>query len=237
MRAISSRVTATVGATALLVACIGGVGYAANGDNVKVGKSKKGTKITEIKRTKNGPAMKITTKNSSAAPFTTNAKGKVVNLDADKLDGQDPDQIRQGLADVKAIRYKDPNSSRGGNTTYAIGSVPAGTYLVSFNASVLPTTVGTDANPISMTCYLQPSSGGFLGSNVLAQSSVVSIGDFYVAPSFSNVLTFNGNENLLLFCGTISDDGWNANPLLVQGEQPTLTFTKLDGVTDKGMAP
>lgn len=246
MRTGTSRVVAVVGASALLVAGVGAVGYAANGDNVKVGKSKKGTKVTEIKRTRSGPALKLTTKKRSNPPFSTNATGKVVNLNADKLDGQDVADIRKGLAstsdlaglaEVKAIRFKDPAASRAGNTIYNLGKVPAGTYQVSFNASVITTTAGTPGAPVTMSCYLQPAPTG-LGGDVLAQSTVVTVGDYNTAPSFSNVLTFTGDEELQLTCATSENDGWSVSALLFFfGEPPTLTFTRLDGVTDESMTP
>lgn len=231
-----TRALAAVGAAAILVVGVDAIGYAANGQSLLLGKSNKAGKITEVKRTKAGPVLKLTAKKPTAAPFTTNAKGKVVNLNADKVDGINGTTLKADASDIKAIRFKDTAASRPGNTTYALSAIPAGTYLTSFNASMVPNTRGTQDLPTTVSCYL--STAGIFG-NVLAQSTVVDTGTYYVAPSFSNVLTLTGNEDLQLFCGTTPTDGWDYSSGLFSssGEAPTLTFTRLDGVTDKTLAP
>lgn len=244
----STRVIAVIGATAVLVVGIDAISYAANGQSLILGKSNKASKVTEVKRTKSGPALKLTTKKPSNPPFQTNGTGKVVNLNADKVDGIDGTALNSKASaalaagnDVKALRFKD-TSNRGGNVTYNIGAIPKGTYSVTFNASVLLNTAGTPAAPNLMNCNLY-------NNNVLLDSTArgiaVGVSDIQIAPTFSTVVTTTGAESFRLNCQTTTGDGWKTSyttgvfPLIlfVSGEGPTLTFTKLDGVTDKTLAP
>lgn len=73
----------------VVVAALDYTASAATGGKFILGHLNKAGKQTVLKRTKPGPALGLTTKSASNAPFTTNATGKVANLNADKLDGYD----------------------------------------------------------------------------------------------------------------------------------------------------
>jgi hypothetical protein len=74
---------------AVLVVCSDYVAFAATGDSLLLGKVNHAGAVTTIDRTKNGPALSLSTNNDGAAPLVTNGHGKVANLNADRLDGKD----------------------------------------------------------------------------------------------------------------------------------------------------
>src|SRR6478609_758308 len=153
----TTRVLAVIGASAVLVVGVNAVAYAATGKSLLLGKTNKASKTTTIQNTKSGAALQLKTKSSATAPLKVNGKGKVVNLNADKVDGLDGTAINStansALAkanaattaanDVRATQYKDSATSRASNTTYAIGKLPAGVYATTFNAYFTPNTAGT----------------------------------------------------------------------------------------------
>jgi hypothetical protein len=87
--------------------------------------------------TKGKTAGRIEVGDTTGAPFTTNATGKVENLDADKLDGKDSAEFASagdlGFASVKA----DGTFVAGrGATASALTSPVQNTYTVTFNKDV-----------------------------------------------------------------------------------------------------
>ena len=79
-----SRSLTAVGIAAVLVVGVGGFAYGATGGSFLLGKSNKAGVSTSLTNTGSGVALKLFTKSSLSAPFSTNAKGKVVNLYADR---------------------------------------------------------------------------------------------------------------------------------------------------------
>ena len=79
-----SRSLTAVGVAAVLVVGVGGIAYGATGGSFLLGKSNKAGGSTSLTNTGSGVALKLFTKSSLSAPFSTNAKGRVVNLYADR---------------------------------------------------------------------------------------------------------------------------------------------------------
>ena len=79
-----SRSLTAVGVAAVLVVGVGGFAYGATGGSFLLGKSNKAGGSTSLTNTGSGVALKLFTKSSLSAPFSTNAKGRVVNLYADR---------------------------------------------------------------------------------------------------------------------------------------------------------
>jgi hypothetical protein len=88
----------------------------------------------------------------TAAPFSTNATGKVTNLNADKLDGKDSTEFAASgdllFAQVKADGTLDANNR--GATAAALSNATTSTFTVTFNRDVskcsyTATATGTDA--------------------------------------------------------------------------------------------
>lgn len=76
-----------IGAVAVLGIVGNSVSLAATGQGFILGKSNTANKVTTLQRTSNGPVLNLRNRNRGAAPFTVNGQGRVVNLNADRLDG------------------------------------------------------------------------------------------------------------------------------------------------------
>src|SRR5687768_14784111 len=81
-------VLSTLAVGLMLVVGIDYVSYAATGKSMVLGKANEASKVTALKRTTPGPALKLTVKPGSA-PLAVNSTGKVAKLNADRLDGLD----------------------------------------------------------------------------------------------------------------------------------------------------
>ena len=88
MRSLKTLLT-VVGAVTVLVLASNTLALAATGHALILGKKNTANKMTKLKRTTAGPALKLKTTSSSATPLKVNGRGKVANLNADLLDGKD----------------------------------------------------------------------------------------------------------------------------------------------------
>ncbi len=92
MRSFKTLLT-VIGAAAVLVLAANTVALGATGHALIAGKANKTRKATVLKRTNSGPVLSLRAKRPTAAPLTTNATGKVTNLNADRLDGHDSSDL------------------------------------------------------------------------------------------------------------------------------------------------
>lgn len=88
MRSRLTTVLTVIGAVTVLVLAANTVALATTGKALIVGKTNTSSKITTIKRTTAGSGLQIIT-SSTSAPLVVSGKGKVKNLDADKVDGKE----------------------------------------------------------------------------------------------------------------------------------------------------
>jgi hypothetical protein len=94
---------ANVMATAAVFIALGGTTFAATGGNFILGQPNSASSTTALSGGTTGPALKVTNTSTGAGgsfnvasghqPFTVNSGTKVVNLNADKLDGLDSTQL------------------------------------------------------------------------------------------------------------------------------------------------
>ena len=109
--------------------------------------------------TPNGAALKIDNTGTAAGatglnvrvpsghpPFITNGTGKVVNLQADTVDGQHAGDLQN-----PAYTYTVDTGGGTGETQFTLPQVPAGEYLLTYTASFYPQ--GTPAAPVTFSCY------------------------------------------------------------------------------------
>jgi hypothetical protein len=105
----------------------------------------KGGRAFEFNTVGNGEAGAFTVGNETAPPFSTNAKGKVVNLDADKVDGREADSFASadGLlfaqvnADGSLAASKPaPSTPTAPGTSSARTNAAEQTYTVTFPRDV-----------------------------------------------------------------------------------------------------
>jgi hypothetical protein len=87
--------------------------------------------------TKGKEAGRIEVGDTTAAPFTTNATGKVDNLNADKLDGKDSTEFA-GAGDLAfaSVQANGTFVAGRGATASALSSAATNTYTVTFNKDV-----------------------------------------------------------------------------------------------------
>lgn len=97
---------ATVLAAAVVLGlAVDGAAYAATGSSLVLGRLNTAGTTTTLESTGTGPALRLAVASSAAAPFSTNARGKVVGLDADRLDGLDASSlVARARTDVDAAR-------------------------------------------------------------------------------------------------------------------------------------
>lgn len=128
----------------VLVTCADYVSFAATGKSLILGRANYATKITSLSRSTSGAALKLHTASTSNAPFTTNAKGKVANLNADRLDGLDSSAlVNKALVFTTSVNVPSATS-----ITVTLPNVPAGKYL--FNSDGFIYTTMTNGHG----CYL-----------------------------------------------------------------------------------
>ena len=122
--------TATAAAAALLILGIDATTYAATGDSLLLGRINQSNRATVIERTQPGPVLRLTTRSAADAPFSTNAKGRVNRLNADRVDGKNASALA-----TRAITFR---AGSRGQVFSPVGmwSTPVGPglYEITFNA-------------------------------------------------------------------------------------------------------
>ncbi|KRA38943.1 MULTISPECIES: hypothetical protein [unclassified Nocardioides] len=87
-------VLVTVFVALMLVVAVDYTSFAATGSSFVLGKSNSAGATTKLTRTTSGSVLTLISKSSANAPFAVNGKGRVTNLNADKVDGLDSTQLR-----------------------------------------------------------------------------------------------------------------------------------------------
>jgi hypothetical protein len=163
------KVASTVFGLALVFALIFGVAtaaFGANGDFFKVGKSNTASAVSKLIKQGAGPALDLRV--DSGPPLKVNSETKVEKLNADKLDGMEPNQLPGSIASITPI-----NTFPG--IPFDLGTSAAGFKFVGDPETGITTTasqtlVGTAEVPLgdptatTITydlCY-RPSGGGTL---------------------------------------------------------------------------
>jgi hypothetical protein len=171
---ISTKGTvASVAAIGLLVVGVDYATFAATGDSLLLGQVNKTDNSTAIKRSDRGPALRLTTKSTSDAPLSTNGTGKVVHLNADRVDGKHAKTLATHAITYKAGEVGQTVSPAGLWSTH----VKPGLYEISFNALLWDQTGPSPANFIcgvldlntfgtaNQTIYTADSAAYFGGTN------------------------------------------------------------------------
>lgn len=130
-----------IGAVTVLVLAGNTVALAATGKGFLLGKINTANKITVLKRTTPGTALKVVTKSATSAPLQVNGTGKVANLNADTVDGLDSSAFApaslattvSGLAAQGPIARGFINTGAGG-TAPTIGTGSTGVSAVTWDA-------------------------------------------------------------------------------------------------------
>ena len=87
------RMLAVVGAAALLILGFDGLTFAVTGSALVLGHTNTESTPTTLSNGGAGPALSLLTHSKTSPPFTTNARGRVANLNADRVDGLTANEI------------------------------------------------------------------------------------------------------------------------------------------------
>jgi hypothetical protein len=211
-----------IGAVTILVLAANTAVYAATGGKFILGKVNKANTVSTLKRTTNGPALNLTTKSSASAPLSTNATGKVGNLNADRLDGYDSSALRPSSYVFTRV-VGSANTSQ----TVDLGSLPAGTYQ--FGYSVYMQGGGIDNGYAS--CYFYRGRSGdytYYGeSRIMTRTSVT--------PGLSGtaIIEVRPTDDFAFYC--VATQSWTTDPS--QRMQVSATRTNVVGGGALRLAP
>lgn len=139
---------AVIGAAAVLVLAANTIALATTGKALLAGKVNTSSKLTSIVRTTPGTGVQVTTKSSVNAPFAVNGKGKVVNLNADQVDGLD-----SSVLGARTVTYTDNGTqTRGDVAAWNVPLAAGATYQLSYDVAAIVTGGATPAAPLGLTC-------------------------------------------------------------------------------------
>jgi hypothetical protein len=123
MKRSIERVLSTIGAATVLVVGLNAISYAATGSTFLLGGTNTAKKVTTIKNTGPGAVLNLQAKSSAYAPFTTNGKGLVGNLNSQFLSGKSLAQVEAGatrLNGLTAVQIQDGATKLNGLTAAQI---------------------------------------------------------------------------------------------------------------------
>ena len=216
MRHLKS-VLAVLGAATILVLAGNTIVMAATGNSLLLGKSNSANANTSITRTTSGSVLKLQSKYSSNAPLTVNGRGRVTNLNADKLDGYNSTSLR--------------------NRTYVFTSVFSNKSNVAFK---LPVTNGSyivtvsnffaDITGTGVQCFVTDKN--FSVTTGWDAQNYVNNDEWKPAASATGYATKSSTSDIWVACGT-DGPAWST----AQSRPLTITATQTDIVKKAALTP
>ena len=179
--------------------------YAGTGDSLILGKVNKSKKTTVIKSTGKGPALSLKSK-PGAAPLAVSNGNKVLNLNADSVDGLDG----QALSNDTQRYTFDQLGQHFTSATFNTPPIAPGTYLVTFRTSIENTQSG------NVQCRLIVAGKDYAGDMVQYTSGYAAM------MSGADVITIAAATPVSAKCDTLNGAFSLYNPLRV-----SLTRTNL----------
>lgn len=218
MRRLKTLVSALAVAL-VLTASLDYAASAATGHAFILGQLNRANRATVLSRTTSGPALGLTTSSSAAAPLTVNGRGKVANLNADRIDGLDSSALVGVRAQVSRFVFDATELTHAG----VIPTLAPGSYLATLNVTFIGAD-GSAAVPTRVSCeFVQTGVGDTEVERGLVQASM-SVDDVPALAS-TTVLTSQDGDHLTLACS--ASKAWTTNP-----DRPAeVTLTKLDGAS------
>lgn len=202
-------VLAVIGAAVVLVLAGNTVVLATTGQSLILGKGNSANNVTVIKRTTAGSVLKLETTGTTSAPITTTGKGKVTNLNADKIDDLNASDLK-----TKAQGWTVPISSPTSSVTIPVPLAP-GSYYLGYSAYLLNgATDGGTAN-----CYFirDDSNTSYFG-----EVKIVTAADTTPGLSGSGFVTVGPSTDVSLYCSGAAS--WTTSA----AEPIQITALKLD---------
>ena len=209
-----------IGAVTVLVLAANTVAIATTGHGFLLGKSNTANAATTLSRTTRGTALVVKTKSSANSPFAVNGKGRVANLNADKLDGLDSTQLA-----TNTTVYSSSDSATVFTNTTGKWRFPVspGDYTFTYALGVTPS-----ALPATVTCAL-----GATGVNTAFTSTYVN-GPTGAAGGLSAAATvhFAASDVVTFYCKSTSPGFTLTEELPMQ-----ITATRITHATLKTIVP
>jgi len=216
MRHLKTVLT-VLGAVTVLVLAGNTIVLAATGNALLLGKSNSADNITAVTRTTAGSALKLQT-TSTSPPLTVNGKGKVANLNADKVDGLDSTLLHNRSYVFYGKQFVDKNS-----VEFKL-ALPSGAYNVSYSIFTNGVAEG------GIQCYIAQE--GF-DDRYLAYSSMVHNIAGGWDPSFtgSGLVIKKSTNSVALQCNTAGagtfDSGGIEVPIQIVATPTNIVSTKI----------
>jgi len=218
MRRLKTFVSALVVAL-VVIASLDYAASAATGHAFVLGQLNKANRTTALKRTTPGPALSLTTTSSAAAPLTVNGRGRVANLNADRIDGLDSSALVGVRAQVSRFVFDATELVHAG----AMPTLAPGSYLATLDVAFIGA-AGSAAVPTGLSCeFVQTGIGDSEVERGLVQGSM-SVNEV-PALSSTTVLTTQDGDHLTLLCS--ASKAWTTN----ENRPAEVTLTKLDGAS------
>lgn len=215
MRHLKNAFT-VIGVVTILVLAANTVTIAATGQGFLLGKSNSANTITGLTRTTSGSALKLQTASSTNPPLTVNGKGKVINLNADMIDGFTSTDLRDRTWVFTSIFTDRPS------VNYLL-PLPNGSYLITYSASFPGITSA------AVRCFVseQPTTGD-PGTTTAheAQTNVTAEGSA-VALNGAGHATKSAEQNILVSCSAVGAT-WSTNannPLMITATPTSIVST------------
>ena len=211
---------AVIGTVTVLVLAGNTISLAATGQALLLGKGNSANNITAVTRTTSGSALKLQTASSTNPPLTVNGKGKVVNLNADTLDGIDSSKFG-----TRALNWTYLGSI-GITKTFTLTGIPLGKYMITYEAFAFP---GEIANGQTVDCYVQANPS--VGDNRYAAETLVTATNYGSPLSGTGLVTVNTGDLIQLVCRTTdAASTWTS----ASGQPVRITAVPLLSLTSKG---
>lgn len=192
MRHLKTALT-VLGAITILVLAGNTVAYAATGKALLLGKMNYAGKPTGVTRTTTGPVLNLQARSSASAPLSTNARGKVANLNADRLDGLDSTSLRT------RSRVYTSSFDGAGKALIHVPMSP-GSYLVSYSVYV----EAEVDSPISVSCHVLVDRPGS-AADVRVASDATDLNSVHIehAMSGSGLVSRTADADVQLRCDAV----------------------------------
>lgn len=216
------RLKTFVSAMAIALVVTASLDYAASaatGHPFLLGQLNNANRATVLKRTTSGPALTLTTRSSADTPLTVNGRGKVTNLNADRIDGLDSSALTGVRAQVSRFVFDSTQLVHAGN----VPTLAPGTYLATLEVAFIGAG-GSATTPTRFSCeFVQTGIGDTEVERGLVEGSM-SVDDV-PALSSATVLTTADGDHLTLDCAATK--AWINN----ESRPAEVTLTRLDGAS------
>jgi len=214
MRYLKTTLT-VIGAVTVLVLAGNSISLAATGQALLLGKSNSANTYTSVTRTTSGSVLSLKSASSSNSPLSVNGKGKVINLNADKVDGFD------GGTRVLTWKYV---GAVAGDKKFVLGGLAHGTYLLHYEVYMSDL---DSADGLPVNCFFHEGNTSKRGGETDSEETTA----FFPALSGSALMTQPTGGDLGVACSVPNGTAnWTA-----QSDQPVrITAIPLAAVTSKG---